>query len=288
MTIVVTGTTGALGRHIIDHLLNRGVKPAAIVGVGRNRDRLAELAKSGVRTASVDYSDPGTLDAAFAGADTLMLVSGNEVGRRVEQHTNVIEAAKKAGISRIVYTSAPQADTSALILAPDHKVTEQLIRDSGIRFTILRNGWYTENYAATIEQARATGVYLASSGDGRIASASRTDYAEAAAVVLTTDGHDGRVYELSGDAAWDGTEMAAALSTVTGRDVVFSSVSPDEHRTALLAAGVDEGTTGFLVALDQNTRDGLLGSTTGELSRLIGRPTTPLLEGLTAATALNA
>ncbi|MET1018199.1 MAG: SDR family oxidoreductase [Leifsonia flava] len=284
MSIVVTGATGSLGRLIIEHLLARGVEPEQIVGAGRNPARLAELDATGIRTAVIDYSDPTTLDAAFAGAATLMLVSGSEVGQRVAQHGNAITAAKAAGISRIVYTSAPKADTSDLVLAPEHKATEELIRASGIPFTILRNGWYTENYAGTVEQARATGVYLASTGEGRVASASRTDYAEAAAVVLTEAGHLGAVYELSGDAAWDGHEFASAVSAVTGREVVYTPVSPDEHIAALTGAGLDEGTAGFVVALDQNTRDGLLGETTGDLARLIGRPTTPLLDGL-AATA---
>jgi NAD(P)H dehydrogenase (quinone) len=282
MTIVVTGATGSLGRLIVEHLLTRVTEPAQIVAVGRNTSKLAELAALGVSTAVVDYDDRPSLDAAFAGAETLMLVSGSEVGRRVAQHANAIDAAKAAGISRIVYTSAPQADTSSLILAPEHKATEELLRASGVPFTLLRNGWYTENYAGAIPQARSTGVYLASAGDGRIASASRDDYAEAAAIVLTTDGHDGAVYELSGDVAWDGHELASALSDVVGRDVVFASVSTEEHASALTGAGLDEQTAGFLVALDANTRDGLLATTTGELKRLLGRPTTPLRDGLAA------
>ena len=284
MSIVVTGATGSLGRLIVEHLLARGVAPEQIVGLGRNTGKLAELEKTGVRTAVADYSDATALDSAFAGATALMLVSGSEVGQRVEQHATVIDRAKAAGVPHLVYTSAPNADTSELILAPEHKATEELIRASGIPFTILRNGWYTENYAGTVDQARSSGVYLASTGDGRIASASRTDYAEAAAVVLTEPGHEGAVYELSGDTAWDGHELASALSEVTGRDVVYTPVTPEEHTAALTAAGLDEGTAGFVVALDQNTRDGLLANTSGDLSRLIGRPTTPLLEGL-AATA---
>ncbi|MET4639982.1 SDR family oxidoreductase [Mycetocola sp. 2940] len=282
MTIVVTGATGSLGRLIVEHLLTRGTAPDQIVAAGRNTAKLAELDALGVHTAVIDYADRPSLDVAFAGADTLMLVSGSEVGRRVEQHSNAINAAKAAGITRIVYTSTSQADTSALILAPEHKATEELLQASGIPFTLLRNGWYTENYEGTIPQVRATGVYLASAGDGRIASASRTDYAEAAAIVLTADGHEGAVYELSGDVAWDGHDLATALSDVVGRDVTFSSVSPEEHTVALTGAGLDAGTAGFLVALDANTRDGLLAATTGDLARLLGRPTTPLRDGLAA------
>ena len=280
MSIVVTGATGQLGRLIVKHLLSRGVAPAEITAVGRNADRLADLAQSGVGTAIIDYNDPATLAAAFAGADALMLVSGSEVGQRVSQHSNAITAAVAAGVSRIVYTSAPAADTSALILAPEHKATEEALHASGVAVTILRNGWYTENYASAVQQARENGVYLTSAGDGRVASASREDYAEAAAVVLTTPGHENATYELAGDVAWTGTEMAAALTEVLERPVVFSSVSPEEHTAILTGAGLDGGTVGFVVALDGNTRDGLLAGGTTELSTLIGRPTTPLVDGL--------
>ena len=282
MSIVVTGATGQLGRLIIEHLISRGVTPAEITAVGRDTDRLADLAAAGVATAVIDYSDPASLSAAFTGADTLMLVSGSEVGRRVAQHTNAITAAVAAGVGRIVYTSAPKADTSALILAPEHKATEEALHASGVPVTILRNGWYTENYTAAVQQARENGVYLTSAGDGRVASASRTDYAEAAAVVLTTPGHDNVTYELAGDVAWTGSDMAAALTEVVGRPVVFSSVSADEHTAILTGSGMDGGTVGFVVALDGNTRDGLLAGGSTELATIIGRPTTPLIDGLRA------
>ncbi len=276
MTIVVTGATGHLGRLAIDHLLTRGIAASDIVAAGRNVGKLAEVAEAGVRTAVIDFADATTLDAAFAGADTLVLVSGSEVGQRAAQHANAIAAAQRAGVSRIVYTSAPAATTSALILAPEHKATEETLTASGVPFTILRNGWYNENYEGTFAQVAATGVYLASTGDGRVASAARADYAEAIAAVLTSDGHVGAVYELSGDTAWDGAEFAAAASKVLGREIVFESVTSDEHAAALAAAGLDDATIGFVVALDGNIRDGLLGETSGDLARLIGHATTPI------------
>lgn len=282
MSIVVTGATGPLGRLIVEHLLGRGVAAADITAAGRNPSRLAELAATGVNTATIDYNDPASLTAAFAGADRLMLVSGSEVGQRVSQHTNAISAAVAAGVGRIVYTSVLAATTTALILAPEHKATEEALRASGLPFTILRNGWYTENYDAALEQARATGVYLASAGDGRMASASRTDFAEAAAVVLTTPGHDNAVYELAGDVAWTGADMAAALAEVVGRPVAFSSVSAAEHTAILTEAGLDGGTVGFVVGIDSNIQDGLLAGGSTELATLIGRPTTPLVDGLRA------
>lgn len=283
MTIVVTGATGHLGRLVVESLLERGVPAADIRALGRRADRLAPLAERGVGTAVIDFDRPETLDDAFRGADALLLVSGSEVGQRVPQHRNAIDAAVRTGVGRIVYTSAPKASDSALILAPEHAETERLLAASGLPTTILRNNWYTENYVGTLDQAAATGEILGSAGEGRVASATRADYAEAAAVVLTTPGHEGAVYELSGDAAWTFDELAAVASELLGREVVYRSVSPEEHAAALTAAGLDEGTVGFVVALDGNIRDGLLGEAAPTLAELIGRPTTSLAEGLAQA-----
>ncbi|MFC6354501.1 SDR family oxidoreductase [Luethyella okanaganae] len=283
MSLVVTGATGSLGRHVIETLLAKGTPADTIVAAGRNPERLAELAARGVKTAQIDYARPETLEGVFDGADAVLLVSGSEVGQRVQQHANAIAAAVSAGVGRIVYTSAPRADVSELVLAPEHKATEQLIRESGIPATILRNGWYTENYVQALQQARETGVVVASVGDGRVASASRSDYAEAAAIVLADESHVGKVYELSGDVAWNYDELASTIGDIVGREVVFRSVTPEEHAAILAEAGLDEGTIGFVVALDANTRDGLLAETSGDLARLLGRPTTPLREGLLAA-----
>jgi len=285
MSYVVTGATGHLGRLVVEHLLADGVPAAEIVATGRRTDRLADLAAQGVRVVAVDYERPETLAAAVEGADVVLLVSGSEVGRRVAQHRAVIEAAQAAGVGRIVYTSAPHADTSALVLAPEHKATEELLRASGLTTTILRNGWYTENYVGDVQQAAASGEIVAAVGDGRVASAPRDDYAAAAAVVLRTPGHEGAVYELSGDVAWSFADLAAAAAEVLGRPVVYRPVPSEQRRAGLLAAGLDEGTAGFVVALEENTRDGLLAETTGDLARLIGRPTTPLADALRAALA---
>ena len=281
-SIVVTGATGHLGRRIIERLIARGTAPGDIVAAGRNAERLAAVARLGVATAVIDFASPASLDSAFAGADTLMLVSGSEVGQRTQQHANAISAAARSGITRIVYTSAPHADTSALILAPEHKATEQALLNSGIWFTILRNNWYTENYLNSMTQAAGSGTYADSTRGGLVASASRIDFADAAAVVLTTAGHENTTYELGGDHAWDGPELAAAMAQVLGTPVAYSTLTPEQHAAALTATGLDAGTVGFMVALDDNIHDGLLGETTGDLARLIGRPTTPLSEGLRA------
>ncbi|MCU1412022.1 MAG: NAD(P)-dependent oxidoreductase [Rhodoglobus sp.] len=282
MSIVVTGATGHLGRLIVEALLRDGTPPGDIVAAGRSTGKRDDLVARGVRVARIDFSEPDTLDAAFAGAGTVMLVSASEPGQRFAQHKAAIDAAKAAGVNRIVYTSAPAATTSALVLAPEHKATEEYLVESGVPFTILRNGWYTENYTGAARQAIASGTLASSTGAGTVSSASRKDYADAAAAVLLDDSYAGKTYELSGDTAWDFAELAAAITEISGTPVALAALTPEEHRAALLGAGLDEGTAGFVVALDGNIRDGLLGHTPGDLSRLIGRPTTPLRDGLAA------
>ncbi|WP_129338446.1 SDR family oxidoreductase [Cellulomonas endophytica] len=276
MSYVVTGATGHLGRLVVESLLAQGVPAAGITATGRRAEALAPLADRGVRTHVADYADAGALTKAFAGADVLVLVSGSEVGRRVAQHRTALEAAAAAGVTRVVYTSAPHADTTELVLAPEHRATEELVRASGLAWTIVRNNWYTENYEGVVAQARGTGEIVTSTGQGRVASATREDYAAGAAAVARGEGHEGRVLELSGDVAWSFDELAAAAAEALGRPVVHRSVSPEEHREALLAAGLDAGTAGFVVALDEGIRRGDLADATADLRTLIGRPTTPL------------
>lgn len=282
MTILVTGATGHLGRLIIDSLLARGTAAESIVAGVRDVARGADLSALGVTVALVDYDRPETITTALDGVDSVVLVSGSEVGRRVAQHQAVIDAAAKAGVTKFVYTSAPQAPTSALVLAPEHKATEELIAASGLPAVILRNNWYTENYAADLTRAAETGVLAAGVGEGRVASASRRDFADAAAVVLREDGHIGQAYELGGDVAWNYHDLADAFAEVTGRPVTYQPLTEDEQRAALKAAGLGDGTAGFAMALDAGIRDGALSDTDGTLARLIGRPTTPLVDGLRA------
>ncbi len=281
MTIAITGATGQLGRLVIDVLLR--TRPASeLVAVVRDADKAVDLAERGVAVRVAPYESRADLVTAFDGVDRLLFISGSEAGQRLTQHQNVVAAAIEAGVGSIVYTSAPRADDTDLVLAPEHKATEELIAASGLASTILRNNWYTENYAATVQQAAATGQFVGSAGDGRVASASRIDFAEATSVVLTTDGHQGAVYELGGDIAWTMTDLAAAISEVVGRPVSYVDLSHDEHVAALVEAGLPEGTAGFVAALDANIAAGALDGPTGEISRLIGRPSTPLVEGLRA------
>ncbi|KRA25779.1 NAD(P)-dependent oxidoreductase [Microbacterium sp. Root61] len=282
MTTLVTGATGQLGRLVIDSLLARGAEPQSIVAGARDVPKAADLADRGIRVVALDYNDPATIAAAVEGVDAVLLVSGSEVGRRAAQHQAVIDAAKAAGVAKFVYTSAPKATTSDLVLAPEHKATEEAIAAAGLPAVILRNNWYTENYAADVARAAETGTVAASVGAGRVASANRADFAEAAAVVLLEDGHIGQVYELGGDVAWAYDDLAVALTEVTGRPVEYVALSSEEHGAALEAAGLDAGTAGFVTALDAGIRGGALADTDGTLARLIGRPTTPLVDGLRA------
>jgi NAD(P)H dehydrogenase (quinone) len=280
VSIVITGATGRLGRHVISSLLRLDVQLPDLVAAGRDEEKLGALRELGLATVRADYTEPATLDEAFAGADTVLLISSSEVGIRVPQHRNAVDAAVRAGVSRLVYTSALGADRGKLLLADEHLATEEAIAASGLPFTILRNGWYTENFEPALRHAETTGVVLASAGDGRVASATREDYAEAIAAVLAQDGHAGQTYELSGDVAWSFDELAAALTEVLDREVTYRRLTPEQHLAELERTGVDESTARFLVALDANIEDGALDLVTGDLSRLLGRRTTGLVDAL--------
>lgn len=281
-TFAVTGATGHLGTLVIDELLSRGVPAADVVAVVRSAEKAAPLAARGVDVRVADYADPAALVTALAGVDTLLLISGSEVGQRISQHRAVIEAAKTAGVGRIAYTSVLRADSTPLALAPEHKATEELLQASGVPFTLLRNGWYTENYTAQIGQYLAQGAIVAAAGDGRIAAATRADFAAAAAAVLVGDGHAGAVYELGGT-PFSLKELAAAITEVTGVEVAYSPVSSEELVGILTEVGLDEGTARFVAALDEATARGDLDTDSTDLADLIGRPTTPLVDAIRAA-----
>ena len=268
--ILVTAATGQLGRHVVDGL--RAVGAEFVAGA---RDTSADL---GVPTRELDYDRPDTIAAALDGADTVLLISGNEVGRRVPQHTAVVEAAAKAGVQHIVYTSAPHADATPLVLAPEHKATEEAILASGVPYTFLRNGWYHENYLDLIATAAETGEIVGAAGDGRVASAARKDFADAAVAVLTGTGHENRTYELTGDTAWTFAELADEIAAVAGRPVTYRNLTSEGLREHLVAQGTPAEAAGFVAALEANIAAGLLGHTPGDLRTLLGRPTTPVSE----------
>ncbi|GAA1814204.1 SDR family oxidoreductase [Agromyces neolithicus] len=287
MTILVTAASGQLGSLVVDALLERGADPADLVATARDTAKIERLAARGIRTAELDYTRPETIAAALDGVDTVLLISGSEPGNRAAGHQNVIDAAKAAGVAKLVYTSAPKATTADFALAADHKATEEAIAASGVPAVIVRNNWYTENYTTDVSRAATTGVIAASVGDGRVASASRADYAAGAAAVLLEDGHLGKVYEFGGDVAWNYDELAAAASDVLGREVGYQRLTTDEHVAALEGFGLDAGTAGFVAGIDDAIRRGVLGDTDGTLARLIGRPTTPLIDGLRATVSVE-
>ena len=281
MTIAVTGATGHLGRLVIGKLQNH-VPATDVIALVRSPEKAAGL---GVEAREADYDRPETLGPALAGVDTLLLISANEVGKREAQHRNVIEAAKQAGVKRIVYTSLLHADRSPLSLAGEHAATESALKASGIPFTILRNGWYTENYTGSIPGALAGGAFIGSAGDGRISSATRADYAEAAVAALTGDGHEGKTYELAGDEAWTLGDLAAEISRQTGRTIPYRNLPEAEYAAALAGFGLPESLAQAIAGWDVSASRGALFDDSRQLSRLIGRPTTPLT--VTVADALK-
>ena len=280
-TIAVTGATGHLGTLVVDELLKR-VPASDVVAIVRDAAKAKPIAGKGVDVRVAPYDDPAALTTALQGVDRLLLISGSEVGKRVPQHTNVANAAKEAGVSFIGYTSAPKASDTDLILAPEHKATEEVVRASGIPYSIMRNNWYFENYSSTVDAAKATGEIISSANGGRIAAVPRADLAAGHAAVITGDGHENTIYEFAGDEAWTWDEFAAELSDVLGKPVTHRNVSTEEHAAALRSAGLDEGTAGFLSALDVNIAGGALDVKTGDLSRVLGRPTTTLRQFLEA------
>ncbi len=275
-TLFVSAATGHLGGLVINALLETVPASAIVAGV-RNPAREAAVAihNKGVEVRVADYARPETLTHALAGVDRLLLISGSEIGQRTAQHRNVIAAAKDAGVGLIAYTSILRADTSPLLLASEHRETEAALKESGVPFVLLRNGWYTEVYTWRIAPALQHGVFLGASGEGRISSAARADYARAAAVVLASGDHAGRTYELAGDTSYALAEFVAAAAEASGKPLPYRNMDPDAYRTALLGVGVPEPFATILSDTDAGVAKGALFEDGGALARLIGRPTIP-------------
>lgn len=284
--IAITGATGQLGHLVIDALL-KTVAAEQIVAIARDPAKAADLTAKGVQVRRADYGDAAALTAALSGVKKLLLISSSEVGQRTAQHRNVIEAAKAAGVGFIAYTSLLHADRSPLGLAQEHVATERMLTESGIPFALLRNGWYTENYLASVPPALEHGVFIGSAGDGKIASATRADYAEAAARVLTLDNQAGNVYELAGDEAWTLADLSALLSQQSGKPVVYQNLSEADFKAALLGAGLPEPLAALLANSDAGASQGGLFDDSRQLSALIGRPATPLAESVRDLLAAN-
>ncbi|MCF3133080.1 SDR family oxidoreductase [Streptomyces olivochromogenes] len=281
MSIVVTGATGHLGRHVVEQLLDK-VPADQVTAVVRDKAKAADLAARGVRIAVADYNAPGTFDGLFAAGDKVLLISGNEFDKgRVQQHKVVIDAAKAAGVALLAYTSAPGSLTAAL--ADDHRATEEALLASGLPYALLRNGWYHENYTENLAPVLAHDAVVAAAGEGRVSSAARADYAAAAVAVLTGEGHENRTYELGGDEAWGFAEYAAELSARTGKEITYNNVPGEVLKDILAGAGLPAPFAEILVGVDASIAKGELVVSSGDLSRLAGRPTTPFSEAIAAA-----
>ncbi|MCY1719008.1 SDR family oxidoreductase [Prolixibacteraceae bacterium Z1-6] len=278
MKIAVTGATGQLGKLVVEQLKQK-VEADKLVALVRTPEKATEL---GIEARAFDYDKAEVLAEALSGVDHLLLISSSEVGKRAEQHSNVIEAAKKAGVKWIVYTSLLHADSSTLSLAGEHLATEKALKESGIEHTILRNGWYTENYTGSIEGALGTGAFVGSAGDGKISSAARADFAEAAAVVISDESHKGKVYELAGDAFYTLTDLAAEISKQSGKTIPYNNLPETEYAQILKSIGLPEFFADAIASWDTSASKNDLFDDSKQLSKLIGRPTTSLTDSVKA------
>ncbi|BBC35822.1 NmrA family protein [Streptomyces graminofaciens] len=281
MSIIVTGATGNLGKFVIEGLLEK-VPAEQITAVVRSAEKAAGFAARGVKIAVADYNAPETFDGVIAAGDKVLLISGSEVGSdRVAQHQVVIDAAKAAGAALVAYTSAPGSLTAAL--ADDHRGTEKALLASGLPYVLLRNGWYNENFTEQLAPVLQYNAVTQAAGEGRVSSATRADYAAAAVAVLTGEGHENKTYELGGDVAWGFAEYAAELSRQTGKEIAYNSVSVEAYTGILAGAGLPELLATILAGVDASVEKGELVVDSGDLSRLIGRPTTPIADSIAAA-----
>jgi NAD(P)H dehydrogenase (quinone) len=285
MTIVITGATGQLGRHVVEALLERNVPAGEIVAAGRSIEKIADLAERGVQVRSMDYADAASVAEALKGARKLLLISGSEVGQRVEQHRTVIEAAKAEGVELLAYTSIANADTTGMKLAAEHQATEAILQESGVPFVLLRNGWYLENYTDQLPGTLEQGAIAGSAGQGRVSAASRADYAHAAAAVLVAGDQAGRIYELGGDEPFTMAELAAEISAAAGTHVSYQDLPPREYAGMLTGFGVPEAFAEILADSDLGIARGDLLVSSGDLRKLIGRPATSLAEAVRSAAA---
>ncbi len=280
--VVVTGATGKLGHLVVEGLLKK-VPAREIAVTVRSPEKAKDLAARGVEIRPADYSRPETLAKAVAGAEKVLLVSSSEVGQRVPQHLAVIDAAKRAGVRLLAYTSVLHGEASRLALAAEHQATEAALRASGLAWVFLRNGWYVENYTEHLGPALQHGAFVGSAGAGRIAAATRADYAEAAVAVLTGVGHEKKAYELAGDRPFTMAELAAEVSRQVGKTIEYRELPPEQYKAVLTGAGVPGPYADLLVDSDLGVARGELDDASGDLRRLIGRPTTPLAEAVAAA-----
>lgn len=285
MSIVITGATGQLGRHVVEALLERNVPAVGIVAAGRSIEKLDDFAARGVQVRAMDYADAASVAKALEGASKVLLISGSEVGQRVSQHRTVIEAAAAAGVELIAYTSIANADTTGMKLADEHLATEAMLKDSGVPFALLRNGWYLENYTDQLQGTLAQGTLAGSAGEGKVSAAARADYAEAAAAVLVADNQAGKVYELGGDHSFTLTELAREISTAANKTVAYQDLPASDYAGLLAGFGVPQPFADILADSDLGIARGDLLVSGSDLRTLIGRPTTPMSAAVRSAVA---
>lgn len=279
MTIAITGASGQLGRQAIQYLKTL-TDPAQIRALARDPAKVADL---GVAARAFDYTRPDGMAAALEGVETLALISSSDFNNRVGQHRTVIEAARKAGVGRIVYTSILKADRSPMLIATDHRATEGLIAASGLTATILRNGWYTENWTANLGGALAAGALIGAAGTARFTPAVRADYAQALAVVAADPAQAGKTWELAGDEGFTLADLAAEVSRQTGKALPYNDLPADVYQGILEGFGLPASFAAVLVDVDQHARNGWLADDSGALARLLGRPTARLADAVRAA-----
>lgn len=282
MKIAITGATGQLGNLVIEQLLQL-TTAQNIVALVRNVNKAEHFKAQGIELREFDYDRPETLVPALLGIDKLLLISANEIGRRTPQHQAVIDAAKVAGVPYLAYTSLLRADTSPLGLAQEHRETEKLIQDSGITYTFLRNNWYSENYLAGVAHTIEIGTLFGAAQDGRISSASRIDYAEAAAKVLTSTGHENKTYELAGSESFSLSDLATFIGQAVNKDIIYQNLSAEEYTQGLTQAGLPAGLVDVIVDADIQTIQGAMYSDSKDLEQLIGRKTTNIQDAIKAA-----
>lgn len=276
-TIVVTGATGQLGRLVIPEL-QRIAPQARVIGLVRDQAKAQDLSDRGVELRVADYNDAAAVTAALAGADKVLLISSSEIGQRMTQHRNVVDAARANGVKLLAYTSILHANRNPMSLAAEHRTTEDYIQAAGVPFALLRNGWYTENYTMNLAPVVQHEVLLGAAREGRISAAARADFAAAAAVVLAdaAEKHIGKVYELAGDSAFTLAQYAAEIARRSGRLIVYRDLSATDYKAALIQAGVPEMFAAIFAESDAHAATDILFEDNHALSRLIGRPTTPL------------
>lgn len=280
MKIAITGATGQLGELVIQNLLKR-TEAENIVALVRNVEKAQSLKQRGVELRLFNYDQPETLIPALEGIDKLLLISANEIGRRTPQHQAVIQAAVSAKVPYIAYTSLLNAPTSPLALAQEHRETEALILQSGLKYTLLRNNWYNENYLANVQHVAETGILYGSAQDGKISSASRLEYAEVAAKVLSTEGHDNKIYELAGSTSFTLADLASYIANASGKAVDYQNLSAEDYTQALTAAGLPSALINVIVDADIQTAKGAMFNDSKDLEHLIGRKTTPIQDQVT-------